>query len=119
MALRACVREREKDFFFKKGTVCTFIASAKCFFFPHVDELLINQKPPQIRSGAHLAALTCGALVLPALTDPDRRPSGGLPRPAGHRITRVGHLDRQVALLQAPPMGLHTSLFFPLSLHPP
>lgn len=32
-----------------------------------------------------------------------------------HRITREGHLDQQVAGVQAPPLGLHTSLLLILS----
>lgn len=37
-------------------------------------------------------------------------PPGGFLWPVRHWITREGHLDRQVAGVQAPPLGLHTSL---------
>lgn len=37
-------------------------------------------------------------------------PPGGFLCPVRHRITREGHLDQQVAGVQAPPLGLHTSL---------
>lgn len=51
----------------------------------------------------------------PALTDWRLRTQAPCPREgfcvqSRHRITMEGHLDRQVAELQAPPLGLHTSL---------
>lgn len=46
-------------------------------------------------------------------------PLGGLLWPVGHWITRVGHLDQQVAVVQAPPLGLHTSTSTAYPPHPP